>query len=102
MKIDVTHTFDRVDLNHGQILLGIQALIHEQKPDVPLAELVPTAVLQGLGYDSLDAIELLLTLEERFSIEIPDSALENKEFRTIGDLATLIETLTSSATGAGA
>ena len=41
-----------------------------------------------LNLDSLDTMELTVQMEERFSIEIPDSELEG--LRTVGDAVTLV------------
>jgi acyl carrier protein len=46
-------------------------------------------LVNDLGLDSLDTVELTLGLEERFGIEIPDTELEG--VATVGDAATLIE-----------
>ena len=39
--------------------------------------------------DSLDAVEVIMALEEEFDIEIPDEEAEN--FKTIGDIVEYIE-----------
>ena len=44
---------------------------------------------QDLGLDSLDTVELTVGLEEKLSIEIPDSDLEG--VRTVGDAVDMIE-----------
>jgi acyl carrier protein len=46
-------------------------------------------LVNDLGLDSLDTVELTLGLEERFGIEIPDTELEGVE--SVGDAVTLIE-----------
>ncbi len=46
-------------------------------------------LVNDLGLDSLDTVELTLGLEERFGIEIPDTELEG--VGTVGEAATLIE-----------
>jgi acyl carrier protein len=46
-------------------------------------------LVNDLGLDSLDTVELTLGLEERFGIEIPDNELEG--VATVGDAVTLIE-----------
>lgn len=46
-------------------------------------------LVEDLGLDSLDTVELTLGLEESFGIEIPDSELEN--LKTVGDTVGLIE-----------
>lgn len=45
-------------------------------------------LLRDLDLDSLDTMELTVSMEERFGIEIPDSELES--LRTIEDAVTLI------------
>lgn len=53
--------------------------------------LTPEAnLLDDLGADSLDVVELVMALEEEFGIEVPDDDVEN--IRTIGDIVQYIET----------
>jgi acyl carrier protein len=48
-------------------------------------EVVPKArIIDDLGADSLDAVELVMRLEEEFGIEIPDE--DAGKFRTVGDV----------------
>ncbi len=52
--------------------------------------LVPEAnLLDDLGADSLDVVELVMALEEEFGIEVPDDDVEN--IRTIHDVVTYVE-----------
>ncbi|MGN0448551.1 MAG: phosphopantetheine-binding protein [Acutalibacteraceae bacterium] len=44
-----------------------------------------------LGLDSLDVVDLIMTAEEEFDIEITDEALE--KIHTLGDLITTIDSL---------
>lgn len=46
-------------------------------------------LVNDLDLDSLDTVELTLSLEERFSIDIPDDELEG--LSTVGDAVELIE-----------
>jgi acyl carrier protein len=46
-------------------------------------------IVDDLGADSLDVIELLMVLEEEFDIEIPDSDTEN--LNTVGDIVEYIK-----------
>lgn len=46
-------------------------------------------VIDDLGADSLDIIDLVMTLEEEFDTEIPDEDIEN--LRTVGDIVKYIE-----------
>ncbi len=54
----------------------IQAVIAEQL-NVDTAQVTPEAeFVKDLGADSLDVVELIMALEEKFGIEIPDEQAE--------------------------
>ena len=58
--------------------------------DVDEDSLKPETDLQDdLGADSLDVVDLLMSIEDEFEIEIPDEEIEN--IRTVGDLVNYIE-----------
>ena len=46
-------------------------------------------VIDDLGADSLDIVDLVMTLEEEFDTEIPDEDIER--LRTVGDIVKYIE-----------
>ena len=46
-------------------------------------------VIDDLGADSLDIVDLVMTLEEEFDTEIPDEDIEN--LKTVGDIDKYIE-----------
>ena len=46
-------------------------------------------IADDLGADSLDVVDLLMSLEDEFSVEIPDEEIEN--IKTVGDLVNYIE-----------
>lgn len=48
-----------------------------------------TSLSEDLEADSLDAVEVIMALEDEFGIEIPDEEAEN--FKTIGDICNFIE-----------
>ncbi len=50
-----------------------------------------TDIIEDLGADSLDVVELMTTLEQEFDLLITDESVN--EFRTVGDIARYIETL---------
>lgn len=41
----------------------------------------------GLGLDSIDALELVVALEKKYSVVIPDSEVGQKVFRSVNALA---------------
>ncbi|HIE4740598.1 acyl carrier protein [Clostridioides difficile] len=49
-----------------------------------------TSLMKDLEADSLDAVEIIMALEDEFGIEIPDTEAEN--FKSIGDIVKYIET----------
>lgn len=47
-----------------------------------------TSLMKDLEADSLDAVEIMMSLEDEFGVEIPDE--EAEKFQNIGDIATYI------------
>ena len=67
----------------------IQTIVADQL-GVEIAEVTKDAsILDDLGADSLDVVELVMILEEAFDIEVPDESVE--EMRTIGDVQRFVE-----------
>ena len=48
-----------------------------------------TDIVADLGADSLDVVDLVMTLEDEFDIEIPDEDIE--KIHTVGELARYLE-----------
>ncbi len=48
-----------------------------------------STIAEDLGADSLDTVDLVMSIEEVFDIEIPDEAVE--KIKTIGDIVNYIE-----------
>ncbi len=46
-------------------------------------------IVDDLEADSLDVVDLIMTIEDEFSLEVPDDQIEN--FRTVGDIVRYIE-----------
>ncbi len=67
----------------------VKKILSEQF-DVDVNDLTDTTnIEEDLGADSVEVIDLLMSLEDEFQVEIPDEAID--EIRTIGDLAAYIE-----------
>lgn len=49
-----------------------------------------TSLMKDLEADSLDAVEIIMALEDEFSVEIADT--EAEKFKSIGDIVRFIET----------
>jgi acyl carrier protein len=48
-----------------------------------------TAIIDDLGADSLDLVDLVMSFEDNFNVEIPEDEIEN--VKTVGDIVKLIE-----------
>lgn len=48
-----------------------------------------TLIVEDLGADSLDVVDLIMTLEDEFEIEVPDEDVEN--IKTVGDIVKYVE-----------
>ena len=46
-------------------------------------------IVDDLEADSLDVVDLVMTIEDEYSLEVPDDQIEN--FRTVGDVVRYIE-----------
>lgn len=70
-------------------LSEVQGIVAEQL-GVDLAEVKPEASFANdLGADSLDTVELVMALEEKFGIEIPDEDAEG--IATVQDAVSYID-----------
>ena len=60
------------------------------------ADITPQAnVVDDLGADSLDVVELIMALEEEFNLEIPDE--EAEKIKNVGDIFTYMESALKAA-----
>jgi acyl carrier protein len=69
----------------------VKAVVVEQlnvNPDEVKSE---SKFVEDLGADSLDVVELVMALEEKFNCEIPDDQAE--KIQTVGDAVSYIENL---------
>ncbi len=67
----------------------VREIIAEQL-DVDIEEIaMDTSLTKDLEADSLDAVEIIMALEDNYEIEIPDEVAE--EFKTVGDIVKCVE-----------
>lgn len=50
---------------------------------------IESLIVEDLGADSLDAIDIVMSVEDEFGIEVPDEVVEKME--TVNDIVTFIE-----------
>jgi len=67
----------------------IREIICTQLDIEPDKVTMDASVTDNLGADSLDLVELVMSIEEEFDLEVPDSEIEN--LKTVGDIVRYIE-----------
>lgn len=67
----------------------VAAILAEQLDAETEAITPETNLVDDLGADSLDVVDLVMTLEDEFDMEIPDEDIEN--VRTVGDIVKYLE-----------
>lgn len=67
----------------------VREILAEQL-DVKAEEItMESQIADDLGADSLDVVDLLMSLEDEFDVEIPDEEIEN--IKTVGNLVNYLE-----------
>ena len=67
----------------------IQQIIAEVLNIDPQEITMDTTFVDDLGADSLDVVDLLMSIEDEFEVEVPDEEIEN--IKTVGSLVSYIE-----------
>lgn len=71
------------------VLEKVKSILSNQF-DVEEDSITPeTTLADDLGADSLDVVDLLMSIEDEFEVEIPDEEVEN--IKTVGALVEYIE-----------
>ena len=66
------------------VLEKVKKILSDQF-DVEEDSITPDTMIEGdLGADSLDVVDLLMSIEDEFELEIPDEETDN--IKTVGDL----------------
>ena len=95
MGVGATMTADK-ELLHEVASLLVEALNLETAPEA----IDPQAPLygDGLGLDSIDALEIVVMLESEFGIKVKNEASARVNFRSIAALADFVEQRISEQT----
>jgi len=67
---------------------AVLAIVHDQRT-TPEDDLTPDTSLDEVGIDSLDALNIIFAIEEKFSIQVDDD--EARNLRTPNDIVAAIE-----------
>tara|TARA_Y100000766_G_scaffold252356_1_gene236585 strand:- start:129 stop:389 length:261 start_codon:yes stop_codon:yes gene_type:complete len=72
-----------------------------EKAAVARDKIVGTASLQELEIESLDVVEIIFAVEEKFDIHVPFNANDQElEFDTVSDVVKAVEALIAESGGA--
>jgi acyl carrier protein len=72
----------------------IRALLAEQL-DIDPEKITPDSdIMSDFEADSLDIVDMVMTLEDEFGIEVPDDAIES--LRTVGDVVKFVDSHTQN------
>ena len=67
----------------------IREMLAEQLEIEPEKITMESDILEDFEADSLDVVDMVMSLEDEFGIEIPDEQVEN--LRTVGDVVRYLE-----------
>jgi acyl carrier protein len=71
------------------VLEKVKAILSEQFDVEEDSITADTSITDDLGADSLDVVDLLMSIEDEFEIEVPDEEIDN--IKTVGELVKYIE-----------
>ena len=72
----------------------VRKIIWDQLAVEPDKVTLTASFIDDLGADSLDIVELVMTMEEEFDLDIPDEDAE--KMKTVGDVVKYISSKTTS------
>lgn len=67
----------------------VKEILAEQLDIYPETIEMTSNLQTDLGADSLDAIDIVMSIEDQYGIEVPDSVIEN--MRSVEDIVSFIE-----------
>lgn len=67
----------------------IKDILAEQLDLDPETIELSSSLANDLGADSIDAIDIVMSLEDQYGIEVPDSVIEN--MKTVEDIVNFVE-----------
>ena len=91
-------------LGKGETMASVESDIFEiiaEKAAVEREKVVSGAKLEELEIESLDVVEIIFAVEEKFDIHVPFNANDQElEFETVGDVVKAVEALIEETSGA--
>lgn len=71
------------------VLEKVRKILSEQFSVEESGITLSTNIAEDLGADSLDVVDILMSIEDEFEMEVPDEEIEN--IRTVGELVNYIK-----------
>ena len=73
------------------VLEKIKVILSEQFDAAEETITAETSISDDLGADSLDVVDIIMSVEDEFDIEVPEASVEN--IKTVGELVSFVEGL---------
>ncbi|MEC3998163.1 phosphopantetheine-binding protein [Actinacidiphila sp. DG2A-62] len=83
-----------------EIPRSFQEVLLPHLPYAEASELSAADDLAALGLDSMGVVQLLAELEDAFGVELPDEALTEETFETVGSLWSAVDAHTAAGASA--
>ena len=81
--------YRRLFPGHGGLYAYAIQLLAEQLDVDPAKITLESDIMSDFEADSLDIVDMVMTLEDEFGIEVPDDAIES--LRTVGDVVNFVD-----------
>ena len=80
---------NRIEAKEDELLERIREIICDQLDLEEDKVTMDSDIMEDFEADSLDVVDLVMSIEDEFGLEVPDDQIEN--FRTVGDVVRYIE-----------
>ena len=82
MANEISNAQENADLKQQLKALMVEALMLKVSPE-EIADDTPLFGPDGLGLDSIDALELVVSLEKKFGVSVPNSEVARQALATV-------------------
>ena len=82
MANEISNAQENTDLKQQLKALMVEALMLKVSPE-EIADDTPLFGPDGLGLDSIDALELVVSLEKKFGVSVPNSEVARQALATV-------------------
>jgi acyl carrier protein len=98
--IDKCGEHDMQPISFTETVNELRVLLKELCQHLSEVDVIPIdADLRDCGVSSLDLVEILIGIENRLNIRVPDICINPENFRSIENIATMVAKLSTSLKG---